>query len=137
MHRLFITNNTNLFVFESINNSTPVIKSTVSSFAFSACNLQVDNTLVHPTLFAQIESLTIETWIRSIEADVFKPFAFLRAVTFAVSCLKNFFHEIGTGWAARLANHTTVFFIESTLETWYNPGAYTYPDSDLCLTGGD
>jgi hypothetical protein len=117
-----------LFRFQQVNyTEKSSINSNVSyELAVEGYNYKLDTGILHPLVFEKTPELYCSGTIQSVQTDLFKNFQLLTSLSFYLTSLGNFYHQIGIKWLKYLNKGSVV-----TLNSQYIP--YVYPDSDFCI----
>jgi hypothetical protein len=132
----------NVLQFQQVRNySSFTINSRILKLDLKGYNFKLDDSLMHPLVFEQVQELNIIGSVNAIQIDLLKSFKYLVNIRICVNSLANFFHKVNTEWTRHLNDkmNTTKFIMFSSqcstndLATWLDSGVYTYPNQDMCL----
>jgi hypothetical protein len=122
------------------------LNSQVKNLDFYLFKVKLDNRLLDADVFEKVEKISISNQIEQIEVETFKPFKYLRHLTFNLYSVSDFIQKTGTVWMRNLNSPVKVdykngseltvekqFFL--VLEPLYAFLKYkpTFPEEDFCL----
>jgi hypothetical protein len=129
---------TNLFKFQQVDGSLSPINSTIIKLNLKGYNFGMDESLMHSYVFKRLQQLEVTGSVGSLQLDLFKSFPDLTQIWMKIYNLASFFHKFSVSWSiyfkkSQISSVTFTDYSELRPEWLDPPGAYTYPDKDLCI----